>query len=64
MQSLRQSITSAVDEFQEASQRVLRAMEDAGDPFRSKTPLSASITLSVSVLQSELHCITVIRQHT
>ena len=36
MKSLKQTLTSAVEEFQEASQDVWRELENAGDPFRTK----------------------------
>ena len=41
-------MSSAINEFQEVSQGILRSMENAGDPFRTKTPLATSVTLSVS----------------
>ncbi len=56
MNSLKQSLTSAVNEFQEASQDVWKELENAGNPVRTKvktrhTPemVSVSIDCFVSV---------------
>ena len=61
VKSLQQSMTSAANEFQEASQDVLRGMETAGEPVRTKTRssyevYSVSSVLPVSFLQA-LYCL-------
>ena len=51
MKSLKQNLTSAVNEFQEASQDVWRELENAGDPVRTKVKTrQASETFSVSAI--------------